>query len=161
MGKRGPRPTPRRLKVLRGTDRADRGSQNEPDPPIGAKCPKWLPREAKREWRRLAPWLESQGLLTQADQAAFAGYCAAYARWHRFERLANKESPEVAIGQGFANAATKALHQLTQLLARFGLSPSDRTQVVANPRGEDNPFGEFSKLSRFTRPNSGRAKHDV
>src|SRR5438046_1986941 len=135
MGKRGPRRTPSTLRMLRGTFRKDRGSANEPRPPLGAVCPKWLAPAAKKEWQRLAGWLESEGLLTIADEAAFAGYCAAFARWHRFERLAAKARADVAISQGYASAATKALHQLSQLLARFGLSPSDRNSVVANPPG--------------------------
>ena len=96
--------------------------------------------------RNLKP-LESQGLLTQGDQAAFAGYCSAWARWVRFERLVQREkAADVAIGQGYANAATKALHQLTQLLARFGLSPSDRNQVAAVP---PRPPGQQTKLGSF------------
>src|SRR5438132_1228803 len=136
-----------RILGLGGTWRSERGPANEPQPPAGAQCPKWLAAEAKREWKRLAPWLESQGLLTQGDQAAFAGYCSAWARWVRFERLVQREkAADVAIGQGYVNAATKALHQLTQLLARFGLSPSDRNSVAAVPPhrpGRQTKLGSF------------------
>src|SRR6266404_8837823 len=150
MGKRGPRPLPSRIKLLRGNPGHRPLNANEPQPPAGAECPTWLAREARREWRRLAPWLESQGLLTLADQNAFDGYCAAYARWQRFERLTQKESADVAIGQGYANAATKALAQLTQLLARFGLSPSDRNQVTAHETPSDEGvFGRNAKRERF------------
>ena len=161
MGRRGPKRTPSVLRIMRGTFRSDRGSPNEPQPPAGAVCPKWLAREAKAEWKRLAPWLESQGLLTLADQSAFCGYCAAWSRWIRFEKLVQKErAADVAIGQGYVNAATKALQQLTQILARFGLSPSDRNQVVAKPPSERSKLGRFLDAHGEKREGAERFAND-
>jgi P27 family predicted phage terminase small subunit len=130
------------LKVLEGTFRKDRATAHEPQPPAGATCPDWLAPTAKAEWQRLAPWLEGQGLLTIADEAAFAGYCAAFARWRRFEELANDATPEEAVAKGYTNAATKSLQQLHGYLSLFGLSPSDRSRVTGKPEKE-------SKLGRF------------
>jgi phage terminase small subunit len=37
--------------------------------------------EAKKEWRRITPELQSLGLIARIDRAALALYCQAYARW--------------------------------------------------------------------------------
>jgi P27 family predicted phage terminase small subunit len=146
-GRRGRPVKPTKLKVIAGTLRKHRANPREPEPPKGALCPEWLAPEAQREWARLAPWLESQGLLTIADEAAFAGYCAAVARWRRFEQLTQQAQPGMAVKAGYANAATKALQQLHGYLSLFGLSPSDRKSVSAEPRKESK-LGSFLKGGR-------------
>ena len=78
----GRKPKPTSLKVLEGNPGKRQLNRNEPKPDASVpKCPAWLSREAKREWKRLVPFLEQAGLLTQIDRAAFAGYCQSYADW--------------------------------------------------------------------------------
>jgi P27 family predicted phage terminase small subunit len=146
-GRRGRPVKPTKLKVIAGTLRKHRANPREPEPPTGAVCPEWLAEDGRREWARLAPWLEGQGLLTIADQAAYAGYCAAFARWRRFEQLAQQAQPALAIKAGYANAATKALQQLHGYLSLFGLSPSDRARVSAEPP-KGSKLGTFLKGGR-------------
>lgn len=165
MGKRGPPPTPNRLKELSGTLRADR-KRNAPEPRVEApNCPTWLSREGKAEWRRIVPQLEALGLIAKIDRALLAGLCESWSTWVACEKVIRQEGrtfkspnghicqrPEVAIG-------CKALKDLTRLGAEFGLSPSARSRLeVRLPRRErktameqlleghengDNPWEDF------------------
>ena len=84
----GRKPKPTHLKLLEGEVNKKRINFNEPKPrPKAPKCPSWLSREAKKEWRRLAPELERLNLLTKNDLAMFASYCAAFGKLAWAERL--------------------------------------------------------------------------
>jgi P27 family predicted phage terminase small subunit len=63
--------------------------------------PKWLEPEAKKEWRRLARQLEQIGVLTEVDQAAFASYCQAYARWKEAEEFITQHGTIVRTPSGY------------------------------------------------------------
>jgi phage terminase small subunit len=76
MGKRGPRPIPTSLKLYRGTARGRDKRRIEPRPGISLpRCPKDLPDEAQRIFRRLAKVLVPLGLLTIADFETFELLC--------------------------------------------------------------------------------------
>ena len=86
MATRGRKPTPTAIKELEGNPGKRKINEAEPKPEKKAPpCPKWLEPEAKKEWRRLSKQLEQIGVLTEVDQAAFASYCQAYARWKEAE----------------------------------------------------------------------------
>lgn len=88
MAGRGRPPKPTAVKELEGNPGKRPLNKNEPKPKqIAPKCPSWLEPDAKKEWRRLSKELETMGLLTQVDMAAFAGYCQAYARWKEAEEF--------------------------------------------------------------------------
>ena len=75
MATRGRKPTPTAIKELEGNPGKRPLNQNEPKPKKTApSCPKWLDKEAKKEWRRLAAKMEQMGVLSEVDMAAFAGY---------------------------------------------------------------------------------------
>jgi len=131
------------LKVIQGTTRRDRMPANEPKPaPIAPKCPSWLDREAKAEWRRLAPKLEKLGLLTEADGSAFAVYCEAYSRWKRAALALRKLDVTDPAFRKVAVTLEKAAQELRAQGARFGLSPADRGRldVPAQDEDEDDDF---------------------
>lgn len=91
MATRGRKPKPTALKVLEGNPGKRPLNKNEPQPEKKApRCPSWLEPEAKKEWKRMAKTLETIGVLTQVDKAAFAGYCQAYARWKEAEEFLSK-----------------------------------------------------------------------
>jgi len=151
MGRRGPPPTPRKIKLLRGTFRKDRAPAQIPEPPRGAKPPSWLSTAAKKEWARMAPWLEDQGLLTKADEAAFATYCDLYATVQEYRKLCRKHGAAIAIREGYRNALMKVVTAMKQYLGLFGLSPADRERIGAQPAStpsdqvEDFLFGNRSR----------------
>ena len=87
MGTRGPKPLPANVHLLRGNaskkSAAELAGTIQPEIEIPG-CPKHLLPEAKKEWRRIAPELQSLGLISKLDRTALALYCQAYAWlvWH-------------------------------------------------------------------------------
>ena len=154
MDKPGPRPVPTPIKHVRGTQRADRMNHHEPKvkasiPP----CPAHLSGEAKKEWRRLGRQLASLGLLSSIDRGALALYCQAWGRWVEAEEALKRHGVMVKSPSGFPMqspylaVANKAMEQMRALLTEFGMSPSSRTRVHADPvLAEDD---EMERLLSF------------
>ena len=141
MAMAGRKPKPTALKKLEG----DRGkgrrplNEREPIPPKGGvKCPAWLLPEAKKEWKRLAPALEAMGVLTMADTAAFASYCQAYARWREAQDEITRHGSIYKDGDGrirpnpYIAIANQQMREIKSFAADFGLTPSNRTAMIAN-----------------------------
>jgi P27 family predicted phage terminase small subunit len=85
MGKRGPKPLPKNVLALRGGTKylQKRGHDDglvKLDIEI-PHCPRHLLKEARKEWKRIAPELEALGLISRIDRAALALYCQEYAWW--------------------------------------------------------------------------------
>jgi phage terminase small subunit len=127
--KRGPKPLPTRLKILKGT-RSDRVNQREPAFPLAAKGgrpPRWLGTYGRELWRELAPVLIDRGVLTIVDIPAFTLLCD---EWDIFRR-----DP---VDNG-------ARDRLRKLFGEFGVTPSARSRVSGNgaaPRDELAAFLE-------------------
>ena len=133
---RGRKPKPTKLKKLEGV-RTDRINKAEPEPGPGkVTCPGFLSKEAKAEWRRIAPELTRLGLLTPLDRAAFAAYCASYARWVKVEMMLLDKGVLVkgAKGQMIVSPllwiSTSAMKQMLKFGVEFGLTPSSRSRLV-------------------------------
>jgi|WetSurMetagenome_2_1015567.scaffolds.fasta_scaffold636550_2 P27 family predicted phage terminase small subunit len=165
MGKRGPRPIPTSLKIVRGTARGKDKHRHEPTPRvISLRCPKDLPEEAQRIFRRLSKVLIPLGLLTVADHETFELMCL-------HGGLARRAAIEMA-KEGLTVKDERNLDRkspLNQMLkehsdayrryaALFGLSPSARSEIdlpeIAKSRftllnsDERRFFGE-NKLSKY------------
>ena len=103
---------------------------------------------------RMAPWLEDQGLLTKADEAAFATYCDLYATVQEYRKLCRKHGAAVSIREGYRSALMKCMTAMKQYLGLFGLSPADRERIGAQPAStpsdkvEEFLFGSDSKRAR-------------
>ena len=142
MATRGRKPTPTAIKELEGNLGKRPLNVHEPRPLKKAPaCPNWLEPEAKKVWRRLAKQMESIGILTDVDMAAFASYCQAYARWKEAEEFITQHGtivktpsgywqqvPQVSISQTYNKIMTK-------IATEFGLTPSSRSRITA---GEAN-----------------------
>ena len=153
---KGRKPKPTELKLIEGNPGKRPLPENEPKPePIAPKCPTWLHKDAKKEWKRIAPQLEKLGLLTQVDMAALAGYCESWAQYKRSIEFIHKHGevypikddegrvkylqqvPQVSI-------ANKALQQVRAFCAEFGLTPSARGRMVVP--GADDKEDEMEKM---------------
>lgn len=133
----GRKPKPTNLKVLEGNPGKRQLNLNEPKPDASVpKCPAWLSKEAKREWKRLVPFLEQAGLLTQVDRAAFAGYCQSYADWmdakdHLATEGSTFETPNGYQQQSpWVSIAQTNLKLMLKFCTEFGLTPSSRSRIV-------------------------------
>jgi len=151
---RGRKPTPTKLRILRGNPGKRALNRNEPTPAAEIpEPPAHLNATALEEWDRIAPVLLEQGLLTALDRAGLAAYCVAYARWIDAEENVRKLGVLVKSPNGFPvhspylAVANRAMEQMQRLLAEFGMSPSSRSRVTAS----DKPARSANKLSQFIR----------
>ena len=141
MATRGRKPKPTALKVLEGNPGKRPLNELEPKPKKQApSCPSWLEPEAKKEWRRMAKTLESIGILTEIDKAAFAGYCQAYARWKEAEEFLSKHGTIFKTPSGYiqqvpqVSIAQTYLKVMKDFSSEFGLTPAARTRIQINTK---------------------------
>jgi P27 family predicted phage terminase small subunit len=154
----GRKSKPAALKKLQGNPGRRALNNNEPQFSGTPKCPSWLDRDAKTEWKRVTRELEALNMLTACDQAALAGYCKSYSTWKQAELLVTKhgivltdpilsKTGEV-IGQRMKrNPATTIASDSLKSLARygslFGFDPSSRARLHISPTEAADPFGAF------------------
>lgn len=136
---KGRKPTPTAVKVLRGNPGrrpVDITGEPRPDSSI-PHCPAHLNDEAKREWRRMVKKLHEAGLFTYIDKAALAMYCQAWGRWVEAEEKLEKHGSIMKTKNGnliqnpYLAVANRAMKQLKEMAAEFGMTPSARTRVKA------------------------------
>lgn len=150
MGKRGPAPKPTVLRILEGNPSKRPINKNEPKPkPEMPKCPHWLDKEAKREWKRVAPELHRLGLLTVVDRTALAAYCQLYARWRKAEEAIRGKGMSFKTESGYESSipeikiAERTLQLIKAFCAEFGMTPSSRGSMQLPGQKEED---EFDKL---------------
>ncbi|MEW2383367.1 P27 family phage terminase small subunit [Micromonospora sp. NPDC047707] len=152
MGKRGPKPAPTALKLVRGT-RSDRVNTAEPVPStVDIEPPDWLTDAAVAIWDVYAPDLIRKGVLTAWDVEAFAVVCDAAARRRAAAIALAKEGEVVQLPvfdkngkpTGFRTSRNpwlvvlgQADRQLQTWAARFGMTPSDRAQLTGGDGRRD------------------------
>lgn len=139
MATRGRKPKPTAIKILEGNPGKRPLNAREPVPERKAPtCPKWLDKEAKKEWKRLAPKLERMGVLTEVDMAAFAGYCQAYSRWRENEQFISEHGSLVRTPSGYwmqvpqVSMAQQYMKQMEKFAEQFGLTPASRSRLIAD-----------------------------
>ena len=148
---RGRKPTPTKLKLLKGNPGKRPIRDDEPQPDVEIpEPPEELSADAQAEWERVTPMLYELGLLSQIDRAALTAYCVAWGRWMEAEAALKKHGVVVKSPNGFPvqspflAVANRAMKQVKEFLAEFGVSPSSRTRVSASKKpAEGNPFGKI------------------
>ncbi len=141
MQPRGRVPQPTAVKKAKGNPGQRKLNDEEPKPEVEAPpCPDFLSEYAREEWESIVPILLRNGLLTSLDGAALAAYCAAYGRWREAEEQIASSGIVIKMGdKGYIvqspwlQVANKAIKQIEIFVARFGLSPSDRTRIHVKP----------------------------
>jgi P27 family predicted phage terminase small subunit len=153
MGKRGPKPTPTRLRLIIGQTGGGRPiPKNEPqlpDLPHVPSAPAWLNKYAREKWDELAGVLQATGLLTGVDLDIFAVFCACAGQLRTaeedFARIANVDASSHGIvarsasGSLILNPLFRAIvvlrRDLARLGAELGLSPSARSSIDTDKAG--------------------------
>lgn len=161
MGKRGPAPTPTALKLVKGVHKhnPDRVNRAEPEPEPGeVRPPGWLSPGGLELWEQYAPDLERQGVLQAWDVEHFALWCDCAAKRRRITAEIDEfgmtlkepvlDSEGTMVGYVIKrNPATLVEKGLTDSLARygarFGLTPSDRSQLKVGDGDSKNPKGRL------------------
>src|SRR5689334_889365 len=136
--KPGPPRKPTSLKVVAGTFRKDRAARNEarPEPILPEPLP-WMQPLAQEEFRRLAPQLFKNGLLTPLDVPALSAFCEAYADFITASQhcTATSDGKNKMIlvskdGQFYENpffsVKKRAMEIMRAYANEFGLTPASR-----------------------------------
>lgn len=103
--------------------------------------PNWLSKDAKAEWKRIAPILISdRKTLTLADLASFASYCCAVGEVAEASRIIAAEGMTFTGQSGpkkhpAVSIRTNAMTQARLLAAELGLTPVSRSRPSVR---EDN-----------------------
>lgn len=180
-GSRGPLPKPAALRLLEGNAGKrplDLAAGVNPRIEIPS-APKHLSVEAKKEWKRITPFLEELGLISGLDRTALALYCQAVGRLAELETAFNgMVAGHVDRGMNYADAVYQASYavtpsgyaqqsvivqligkhreQVNRYLMHFGLSPAARGRVQPSnyvqptlPGIEPKPESPASGLARF------------
>ena len=117
---------PTALKRIQGTDRDHKSRQNpdEPTPTRGiGPAHKTLSGYEQEIWDEIVG-ISYRGVLGEADRIALEMMCRLVAEM----RL------------DFVEMTAAKITQLSQLIGRFGMTPSDRTKIVVPKEQNVNPF---------------------
>jgi P27 family predicted phage terminase small subunit len=161
--KRGQKPQPTYLKLLRGNPgmHNDRLNFNEPQPDEIVDIPDpppFLTSFGADEWCVVAEQLQRLHLLTKVDLPSLAAYCHAYQTWRTAAEALAKMAANDPIMSGLVirgrnnevaknplvAVARNAAGDMVRYAGEFGLTPSARTRIDAGPSG--NGPGKFDKF---------------
>lgn len=130
----GPGKKPRALKVVAGTERKDRAAPPAAELPTVSEVPKppdWLPNaHAVKEWRRLAPILVANKLLTEAGLSPLGMLCSLHGKL--VQLWSAGEAPVASMVAQYRN-----------LVNDFGLTPVSQGKVKA--------VGDAPEANKFSR----------
>jgi len=153
MGRRGPKPAPRALKLLRGNPGKrplDPGEVAALKASGGPQPPEWLAGEALAEWNRRAPQLAELGVIGAIDQAVLALYCQAWERYLEAKRALGRKSRVVKPRGGnpytspLVTQVRDALADVIKLARELGLSPSARSGLKIEAKTPAGGLDEFN-----------------
>jgi P27 family predicted phage terminase small subunit len=141
------------LKLVQGTNRADRDNPDQPQPEVSIPAPPHhLSKEARAEWDRMAPILADMGLISEVDRSAFAMYCQSWGDHAKAENMIRKHGAVVKTTNGnivqspwvgISNRAKLIAHKF---LVGFGMTPADRGKVTARKEEtQEDPSKRFFK----------------
>lgn len=145
MGRRGPKPAPNHLKLVKGTQES-RLNRDEPIPSELASiiAPESISEGGQIVWDRYAPDMIDKKMLTEWDVDTFVVFCEAVATYHDCRRLMGREYT----AQGAAGGVIKSPYWqimrdcsavMAQFSSRFGMTPGDRASLKANLDEDSGP----------------------
>jgi P27 family predicted phage terminase small subunit len=147
----------KRIGSYRPTRHARRAGALNFEPHSGT-APKFLTTLARREWRRIAPQLVSEGAFARVDEMLLAQYCEAVAGWlrtlahitkHGDTMLALARTKTGSTSKFYRNPSIDANNryaaQMHEGAKKFGLTPRDREAITGqeelNPdEGQSDDF---------------------
>lgn len=154
MGKRGPQPTPTEELQRRGSWRAKTAERQNEIKVAKAKrvpaAPSWLPKDARREYKRIAGVLIAAKMVTVVDADMIAHLAVATVEWVKLLRWDGELGPVVG-GEGVPRRnpiyamRAEAQRDVVRLIRELGMSPASRVglaiQDVAPKAGDVVQFG--------------------
>jgi P27 family predicted phage terminase small subunit len=149
---RGRKPTPSKLRRLRGNPGRRPMPKNEAQPQISEKVPRppaYLVGAARKEWFKIAPLLHETGLLTKLDTRALEGYCVNYGRWVEAEEEIRRTGTVIRSPNGqptispYVRVSSDSYQAWTKALIEFGMTPSSRSRVTVTKPEKPDAFELF------------------
>ena len=144
---------PTKLHVVQGTYQPSRHNPKEPKPEQGIpRCPVGLSKKARKYWKEFALELDAMQVLTKADKyalrllsEAFTDYDQALEDLRNQPRIYAKKDNKGRTTSLAINPNVRLLrdtwNQIMIALREFGLTPSSRGRVSANPqKSKENKF---------------------
>lgn len=148
-----PKPTPTKLKLLRGNP--GQRKSNEKEPQLAAEIPPAPPHltdpEAIVEWQRLTQLLYEVGVLARVDANALALYCDAHAVYIEAKKDIAENGFNAVTGTGsiIQRPSVGVFHRcrtdMLRILTEFGMTPSSRTKVSVL-ESKENELEKFLEL---------------
>jgi len=140
------------LKVVDGTFRKDRDSHGAAVEMGLPDCPVWLPKNAKKYWKKIGPELAKSGLIAKVDSAMFSAHCDSVGKFEEVTRLlAELDDCLEKTPQGFTvqsamfTVRNKLWDQVKSSAQEFGLSPVARSKVKVSDQ-KQLPFGGWDEI---------------
>ena len=137
MGYRGPVPKPTVIEIAEGRPGKRPVNGREPQPRVVApKCPGYLDKRAKEEWRRLVPILKRMRVLTEADGLTLGNLCLAVSTLERAQAKLNElgilyKAPSGYVMQSpLLPVVNSCVDTITRLSREFGLTPASRSRIA-------------------------------
>lgn len=135
-----PKRRPPELRLLGGESpgRDSGGRKVEPGLPAVKGCPpapRFLPKEARAEWKRITPELARLGILAYLDRASLTAYCLTWWRLVEAQHQLNEEGVLGVNSQGTVRHPAAAVieaasKELRAWCGEFGLTPSARGRMT-------------------------------
>ena len=129
----GRKPKSLALKLLTGNPGKGRLNYDEPKPdPLDGipPCPKWLKRDAKREWQAQISYLCNNRVLGKNEISMLASYCYLQGEFIK-EAKAGRIMIAAMIGQ------------MRALASELGIGPSSRSRIKAGNAPEEQESKRF------------------
>ena len=131
MGKRGPAPRSKKLKLIKRDKKNRITDQPKAQRPLGRmRAPSHLTRGAQREWRKMVKVLDEMQILGACDHAILGAYCTVYDYWVR------ATEPKAKLGYQ---------KHMIELAKELGLSHQARSRMRLDP---PKPKGGMAKYIR-------------
>jgi len=136
---------PTQLKILQGTYQKCRANPNEPKPKVAIpKAPSGINRKVRAKFKEIADMAYKMGILSEFDADAIHMCATALVEYYQATAVLLDRGPDIEFQDKDGNPqlmrrselawADGAYRRASSMLARFGLSPADRSRVdVINP----------------------------
>jgi len=163
--KRGAKPVPTKLRVLRGNPGKRSLPAREPQATQPAKVPavpSHLSRIAAAEWRRIVGELHAIGVLTGLDLRILEAYCDTYAKVRAASIVLDKQgltyTTTTETGCAMhrkrpeAEVYSTALGHMRAYACELGITPSARTRVQVPAKKDDDAARDDEFFARRRAP---------
>lgn len=143
-------PKPRELKKMQGTLRPDRELPDamEPEKLVGVPVPPAdLDEVGQTTWMATATQLHSLGVLSGLDLAMLKEYCYQISIMERAKiflkdgltiMMENKGGGKYEVKSPYIAIYNEALTHANRLAQQYGLTPSSRQKITANPKKDES-----------------------